>query len=353
MQHHRERNSLLCPRCRKLISADEPACPYCGLSRPGSWKISNLLDRLRLNRLDAVPIIIYVNIVFYLVSLVITTHTRQSFLNPLAILSPSNEGLFLLGATGAIPIAGYGRWWTLIAASFLHGGILHIFFNMAALAQIGPFVLQEFGFNRFTLIYIMGGAAGFFLSFLAGIPFTIGASASICALIGAILYYGKTRGGFYGEAIYRQAMGWVVGLVIFGLLVPEINNWAHGGGLVAGVLLAFLLGYREQRGETAAHRLLGAACVVLTVSLLLWAVTQAMALYFFSFRFSPLLKAEQRAFPHRSELLRWVFSAAERGGSFPDAKQDGQEKTRCTGQASPLLIADSRNKTINTGGKIT
>lgn len=302
MQHTRERNSLLCPRCRKLISADEPACPYCGLKRPGSRKISNLLDRLRLNRLDTIPVIIYINIVFYIVSLVITSHARESLLNPLGILSPSNEGLFLLGGTGAIPIAGYGRWWTLISASFLHGGILHIFFNMAALAQVGPFVLREFGVNRFTLIYIVSGAAGFLLSFLAGIPFTIGASAGICGLIGAILTYGKTRGGFYGEVIYRQALGWVAGLVIFGFLVPEINNWAHGGGLAAGVILAFLLGYREQKEETAAHRILGAACIVLTVAVLLWAVTQALAFYFFSFRFSPLAGTGHPALPHREIL---------------------------------------------------
>ncbi|HEX7534054.1 MAG TPA: rhomboid family intramembrane serine protease, partial [Syntrophales bacterium] len=196
--------------------------------------------------------------------------------NPLTFLSPSDRSLFLLGATGTIPIAGYGRWWTLIAASFLHGGILHIFFNMAALGQLGPFVLREFGFNRFVIIYLLTGVAGFFVSYLVGIPFTIGASASICGLIGAILYYGKSRGGFYGEVIYRQAMGWVVGLIIFGLLVPGINNWAHGGGLVSGIMLGFLMRYNEQKGETYFHRVLAAVCILSTAIILLWAVLQAV-----------------------------------------------------------------------------
>jgi rhomboid protease GluP len=283
---YQERSSLLCPRCRKLISADEPACPYCGLERPGSRKIANMVNRLRLGRFDAVRILISLNVALYIISLLFGSPTRDSLMNPLSILSPSNEGLFLLGGTGTMPLAGGGRWWTLISASFLHGGILHIFFNMAALSQVGPFVLNEFGVSRFAIIYVVSGAAGFFLSFFAGIPFTIGASASICGLIGAVLYYGKSRGGFYGGMIYRQTMGWVIGLVLFGFLVPAINNWAHGGGLAAGVVLALILGYQEQREETTVHRMLGAACIFLTAAILVWAVTHALAVYFFSSRFS-------------------------------------------------------------------
>ena len=122
--------------------------------------------------------------------------------------------------------------------------------------------------------------AGFFVSYLAGIPFTIGASASICGLIGAIIYYGKSRGGFYGEVIYRQAMGWVIGLVIFGLLVPGINNWAHGGGLISGITLGFLMSYNERRSETLPHRIFAAVCIILTAIILLLAVLQALMFSF-------------------------------------------------------------------------
>ncbi len=151
---------------------------------------------------------------------------------------------------------------------------------MAALGQLGPFVLREFGFSRFVIIYVLTGVAGFFVSYLAGIPFTIGASASICGLIGAILYYGKSRGGYYGEVIYRQAMGWVIGLVIFGLLVPGINNWAHGGGLIAGITLGFLMSYNELKSETFPHRVLAAICILSTAITLVWAVLQALLHYF-------------------------------------------------------------------------
>jgi len=188
------------------------------------------------------------------------------------LLSPSAKSLLALGATGTYPFFAYGHYWSLVSASFLHGGILHLVFNMMALAQLGPFVLREFGFYRFMSIYILTGIAGFAVSVLFNVNFTIGASASICGLIGAIIYYGKSRGGYYGEAIYKQAMGWVVGLIIFGIIISGINNWAHGGGLVSGIALAFLLGYNDRKRESSGDRLIALACITVTAAILLWAV---------------------------------------------------------------------------------
>lgn len=273
-----EKRSILCPNCRRLISSDEPSCPYCGTARPGAaWK-RTLLAILTPGRIDPVRAILVVNAAFFLFSLLLNPRAMGLSANPLTFLSPSDGSLFILGATGTLPIDAYGRWWTLISASFLHGGILHIFFNMMALRQLAPFVLEEFGFYRFAILYVWTGVAGFFLSYLAGIPFTIGASASLCGLIGAILYYGKSRGGHYGQQIYRQAMGWVAGLALFGLFFPGINNWAHGGGILSGILIAFLTGYRDQRPETLRYRLLGQASWLLTAAALLWALLQAAAL---------------------------------------------------------------------------
>ena len=270
-----EKRSMLCPNCRRLISSDEPACPYCGTARPGAaWK--RAFAGLSPARLDPVRAIVAANAAFFLLSLLLNPGGMGLGANPLTFLSPSNGSLFLLGATGTLPIDGYGRWWTLVSASFLHGGILHIFFNMMAVRQLAPFVLEEFGFNRFAILYLWTGVAGFLLFYGAGIPFTIGASASLCGLIGAILYYGKSRGGYYGQQIYRQAMSWVVGLVLFGLFFPGINNWAHGGGLLGGVVIAFLTGYGEQRPETFWHRLLGGLSLLLTAASLGWALLQAL-----------------------------------------------------------------------------
>ncbi len=269
------KKSILCPNCRRLISSDEPVCPYCGIANPGSaWK--KYLSSTAGGSWDVIAVIFYTNIAFYILSILLIPQGIGLSANPLTFLSPSDNSLFILGATGTVPIGLFHRWWTLISASFLHGSILHIFFNMAAFRQLAPFVVREYGTSRFIVIYIVSGMAGFYISTVAGIPFTIGASASLTGLIGAILYYGKSRGGFYGQAVYKQAMGWVVGLVLFGLLVPGINNWAHGGGIVAGALIGFLLGYRERKEETLLDRAFAAFFLVLTVVVLVWDVLQAV-----------------------------------------------------------------------------
>ena len=270
-----EKKSMLCPNCMRLISNDEPVCPYCGIARPGaSWKRA-LAKVSGLGRFDPVRLIVAVNVGFYLLSLLIDPRGLGLSVNPMGFLSPSDGSVFLLGATGTLPLS-YGRWWTLVTAAYLHGGLLHIFFNMIALRQLAPYVLEAFGVRRFAILYVWTGVAGFLISYLAGIPFTIGASAPVCGLIGAILYYGKSRGGFYGETIYRQAMGWVVGLVLFGLFIPGINNWAHGGGIVSGILLAFVTGYRERREESALYGIAAAASILITAAALIWAVVQAV-----------------------------------------------------------------------------
>lgn len=270
------KNSLLCPNCRRLISRDEPSCPHCGLARPGSpWK--NLLGgRLFPGPEQLVGLIIAANIAMYVLALLFNPGRAGMAMTPFRFLSPDNQSLLLLGASGTLPIDGLGRWWTLISASYLHGGLLHIVFNMMALRQLGPLVLAEYGTARMITIYTLGGVAGFLLSYLAGIRFTIGASAAVCALIGATLYYGRSRGGVYGRELFSQVGGWAVGIFLFGLLVPGINNWAHGGGMAAGAGLGYLFGYQENRRETLRHRMLAAGCALATVAVLLWAVASGV-----------------------------------------------------------------------------
>lgn len=271
-----ERKSILCPNCRKLISLDEPECPYCGLSRPGLHHRAGSVRKIFFG-VDPVTAIIYINIAFYLLSVLLDPRGLSGGGGPFSFLSPSQQSLFSLGATGTIPVWSAHRYWTLISASFLHGGILHIGFNMLAFYQLGPFILREFGFHRFINLYVLTGTAGFAVSVFFGVPFTLGASASVCGLIGAILYYGKSRGDYYGEAIYKQAMGWVIGLIIFGLIFSGINNWAHGGGLLSGVFLGYLMKYNDIRPESAWMKSLAYACIVITAAVLCWAVISSIA----------------------------------------------------------------------------
>ena len=270
---NQRRRSILCPNCGKLISVDEPRCPYCAIGRPGSsWKNNRLMHLFR-DPQQLIRGIIIVNVALFVVSLVLKPSFANVSMNPLTFLAPDSTSLLVLGATGTVPIDRFGRWWTLLSANYLHGGVLHIFFNMLALRQLAPFVTREFGTSRMFVIYTVGGVIGFWVSYIAGVRFTIGASAAVCSLIGAALYYGKSRGDSYGQAIYRQVGGWALGLFVFGLLVPGINNWGHGGGILAGILLGFLLGYQDKAAERLIHNSTAVACLVVTAAILAWAVT--------------------------------------------------------------------------------
>ncbi len=272
---------MLCPRCRRLISSDETRCPHCHIKNPGSPLKNNALLRAMSDGEQLIKVIIGINILLFILSILINPRTVQLHFNPLSFLAPDDGSLLLLGATGTIPIDRFGRWWTLVAANYLHGSILHILFNMMALSQIAPLIFREYGIHRAIIIYTLGGIGGFCVSYLAGVTFTIGASAALCAFLGAAIYYGKSRGGIYGQAVYRQIGAWALFILIFGLLVRGINNWGHGGGFVFGVLLGLVLGYKERKAENQLHRLIAFGSIAITLMVLCWAIVTGI-IYRFS-----------------------------------------------------------------------
>ena len=275
-----KRNSILCPGCRKLISRDEAFCPYCNLKRPGR-RLPDIFGRWSATPAEIVRPLIIFNVIFYLLTLLLAPIQFGNLHNPLNFLSPGNQSLLVVGATGTMPVFHLHRWWTLISASFLHGSLLHLLFNMVALSQLGRITAEIFGLHRFLIIYLISGAIGFYISTLAGIMFTIGASASICGLIGALLFYGKSRGGEFGHLVVQQVRGWIIGLVLIGLFLPSINNWGHGGGLIGGLALAALLGYQERRPAGRIIKKIAFLVVSVSLAILFWAAFQS-TFHFFS-----------------------------------------------------------------------
>ena len=123
------------------------------------------------------------------------------------MLSPHSLIAQMYGASGAGPVFDQLHWWTILSAGWLHGSILHILFNMMWVRQLGPATADLYGPGRMVIIYTVAGAAGFLVSstagaflgwmpiwFLRGAQLTLGASASIFGLLGALVYYGR-RGG--------------------------------------------------------------------------------------------------------------------------------------------------------------
>jgi rhomboid protease GluP len=271
-------HAKLCPKCRKLISTDEKKCPFCGTLYPHSLLMQFVVKLFQ--KEGVLLMLILINAFMFSASVLFSLSTVRLDVNPLVFLAPDNETLFWLGATGAFPINNYNHWWSIISANYLHGGLLHFLLNMLALNQIGKLIVTEFGPYRFWFIYTVSGITGFVVSWLMNIDYTIGASAAICGLIGAGLYFGKTQGGDYANAVYRHISGWVISLFLFGFLVPGINNWAHAGGLFSGILLAYLMGYDIQPKYKMVHRLLAYLCILTTVLCLAW--TLGLSVYMLS-----------------------------------------------------------------------
>jgi rhomboid protease GluP len=266
--------SSLCYSCGKLNRVDAPVCFYCGARRPGLWGFGAAANRLR-GRVSFARTVIAVCAVAYIASLALSSGSLGRPRGTFDILAPSLPALDLLGMTGAYALS-QGRWWTLITAMYLHAGLLHILFNMLWVNQLAPAVEEAFGPARLVVIFTAGGVAGFALSDAAGVSFSVGASGAVFGLLGALVFYGRNRGGTFGVAVLRQYGMWALVLLVFGFVMPGVNNLAHAGGFAGGYLAGWLLGHEERRPEQGGLRLTAAATVLLTAACFALAIGSAI-----------------------------------------------------------------------------
>lgn len=262
--------SVLCPSCRSLVGVNDEQCLLCGRRRPGLWGFAARLRGLG-GDMGFVSLVLWGCGALYIATLVVNPQGNSST-SPLSFLSPSIEGLFLFGASGAIPVFGYGRWWTVLSAGWLHGGLLHILFNMMGVRNLAPGTVHFYGAARTVIIYTLSSICGFlassvagaYLSFMprflrGGATLTLGASAALFGLIGALAYYGHRTGS---AMIRQQTKSWILGGLAFGFFVPGIDNWAHLGGLAGGYLTArWLDPLRPERGD---HVIMALVCLLLS-----------------------------------------------------------------------------------------
>ena len=203
--------AILCPRCHKLVSADAETCPHCGQRKPGLWGATATMRKLGL-QLNFPHLITVFCGVLYLLALALDPSAIFQTQGLMQILSPSLEASIQLGVTGTRPVA-YGWWWTLITAIYLHGGLLHIFFNMMWVRQLGPGrrralrplpPLCDLHDRRHHRLYSLDPS---------GHAFTLGASGSIFGLLAAAIAYGRragaqlfTRQFLSGRACFRHGL---------------------------------------------------------------------------------------------------------------------------------------------------
>jgi rhomboid protease GluP len=185
----------------------------------------------------------------------------------LGIGSPSRESLLRFGAAGGVPVFYLERWWTVLSAGWLHGGLLHIGFNLYWIRFLAPETAELYGAGRMVIIYTVSSIVGFFLSsaayflpFFGGAGLTVGASAPILGLLGALVYYGRRTGS---SIVGRQAWSYALFMIVFGFLMPRVDNWAHIGGFAGGYLAGMLVDPREP--ETGNHVAVAIVCLAATV----------------------------------------------------------------------------------------
>ena len=250
-----KRGAVLCSSCKRLVSASEKACPYCGALQPTLFGFAPSLRDFFRDHFEPVWIVYSLCVALYVTSLALDPMAALQVGDILGLGSPSSLALYKLGMTGGAALQA-GLWWTVLSATFLHGSLLHIFFNLSWVRGIGPLASEVFGPARFFVIFCLTGIAGYLVSnWISGAP-TIGASGAIFGLYGALLVYGKRRGGTWGAGVSRQAMSWAVAGFVFSLAIKGVNNIAHAGGFVAGLGLGMLMPLAERREEARGAQIL-------------------------------------------------------------------------------------------------
>src|SRR5207244_3505079 len=157
--------SVVCPSCGSLVGVRDDKCYTCGRANPGLWGFGPALRTLGAD-FGFAPVVIGASATIYVLTLLLSgSAIRMEGI--MGLLAPSTPVLFLFGASGAIPVFTFGRWWTVLSAGWLHASLLHIALNMYWVRYIGPAMVDILGPARTIIVYVAAGVTGFALSSFA------------------------------------------------------------------------------------------------------------------------------------------------------------------------------------------
>src|SRR5713226_2521015 len=215
----------MCPNCRAFVTTSDKVCPYCD-AQMGPRAVEQRSPGEVLGGL--IPSVRFITVMILLINTALFLAEK---------LSPQS-GIAQMGAS--VPwVYMQGQWWRLVTAGFLHGGILHILMNSWVLFDLGAEVEQLYGTSRLIVFYFVSTVTGFLCSSHLGMHRSVGASAGIFGLIGAMLAFGFTEKSSLGATVKQLYMRWVIyGLVMS--FIPGVDFWAHMGGLSGGFLVGWL-----------------------------------------------------------------------------------------------------------------
>ncbi|HYW48632.1 MAG TPA: rhomboid family intramembrane serine protease [Bryobacteraceae bacterium] len=253
----------MCPHCRAFITTKDRTCPYCNeaVAPPAARRSSGpvlggFIPHARFNTV----IILVINFGLYLATSIYSMKSGRG--NAMGLDSYT---LIDFGAMYSPAIAA-GQWWRLVTAGFLHGGLLHIMMNSFGLFDLGALVDEMYGTSRMLVIYFVSSVAGFYASSLWKVGPSIGASAALFGLIGAMIALGTRSRSSAAGSIRSFFVRWLVWGLLFSLM-PGIDMMAHIGGLAGGFAVGYIAGEPRREGSPGEMlwRVLSWVCILLTV----------------------------------------------------------------------------------------
>ncbi len=164
----------------------------------------------------------------------------------------SNDKYTLIKFGASVPsLIKAGEYWRLIASSFIHIGVVHFLFNNYALYVIGAQLESFYGKTKYIIIYLFSAITSGLLSLMFVNAISAGASGAIFGLLGALLYFGYHYRIYLGTVIKSQIIPLILFNLLLGFTLTGINNAAHIGGLIGGILISVALGvkYKSTKGE--------------------------------------------------------------------------------------------------------
>ena len=234
----------VCPACRALIDRKEKVCPFCGEKTSGVPRggMDRILSHVIPGQARYSTLLMAANLILFGLTLAAFVQRRAGDID-LSVIFGSFDSYTLVrfGAKYGLLIAA-GEWWRFLTPIFLHGGLIHLAFNSMVLFDLGPAVEQIYGSQKFFVLYVVTGAAGFVVSYLWH-PYSIsvGASGALFGLIGAMIAYGHRHRTSIGEAVKSMYVRWAIYGLIFGFLMPGVDNTAHLGGLASGLVFGLVV----------------------------------------------------------------------------------------------------------------
>jgi len=232
---------------------------------PSSLALHDRL-RLRLPRATVTPCLVGANLLVFVAMLI----GGAGFWH-------SANGVQLAWGANFGPATQDGQWWRLASALFLHFGIVHLALNMWALWDGGQLVERMYGSARFAALYFVSGLAGNLLSLVAhrGQAVSGGASGAIFGVYGALLVFlwheRRSLDRHEFRWLFWGALGFATATVAFGFMITGIDNAAHIGGFVTG-LLSGVIALRPLAGSPPVlrrDRLLSGGVLALAVAALI------------------------------------------------------------------------------------